>query len=492
LPKETRVPSGEQLSSAHSGSLRIVANRLSSVIERNRAGRKKRAAYIDPVLLWALRNPGCPICADRPRHERNYFFYYLHEGYVEPAALEEMASSQGFCDRHGFQLLNAPGAEEAIATIHVYAAREIRAALADDRQIARLASPTICPVCRSHDAHAHLLTHNVAVILDDEEHGSLYGSPALLCMKHLRMVIPAVSDRAFHLLLDVHSAALSHAFEQISDSGQEDDAFEAALRLTVGYDVASDRFPRFVAADAPSEKAPHDPVASLAEALDCDDACPICRAIERAWLDWMGNVEAAATQGERVEDLVPTCPKHVRATMRYAGLALQIIVITKALTEARRVFDMARQRLEPPSVPDLPGWRRWLRHPRDQTQQRFREAREALSSECRCPVCERLDAARDRSLALLFELLNQPRHLAAYRAGYGLCLKHLSRALALDPQPTAWEVIIAAESARLGILCWELDEYLRKISWDKRAETHGAEQDAPHRALHRFSGIISP
>jgi hypothetical protein len=458
--------------------------------ERAASAAKHHGSFIDGLLLWALRNPGCPICTDGPRAEGNYFFYYLHEAHAERSALEEAAAALGFCSRHGHRLLKTVGAESAIATIHAHATRKVRAALADERASAKLISPEICPACRSFDAHTRLLIHNLADILNDAECCSLYGAPALLCMRHLRMVLPDLSDEIFQRVLNIHSEALSGTIEKTPESGEAAPSnFEDALRATIGHDGASEILPDFSAVGA-TAGTPHDAIAFLAADLGRNDACPICREIERAWLDWMRNVDAAASRGDHVEDLVPTCAEHVRATMHYGGAALGEATVKRLVSEARRALDMARQRLEPPPIRNSPLWSRWLQRGGGKSRRQRLEAREAIAWGAKCPVCERLIAARDRSLALFFELLRQPKHIAAYQGGHGLCLKHLSRALALGPAGATREIVIGAEAAYLGLLSWELDEFLRKSSWDKRAETRGAEQSAPQRAVRRFSGLI--
>ena len=400
---------------------------------------RRKASYIDEIMLWSIRNPGCPVCADEPRGESNYFFYYLHDGHAESVALEEVAGALGFCGRHGHRLLTTKGAESAIAAIHAYATRKICSELADDRTPLKLVTPDVCAACRSCDAHTQLLVHNLASILDDEEHGSLYGGPGLLCMNHLRMVLPTVSDKTFHRLLDIHFAALHAAFEQISnpDDGQPID-LEDALRLTIGHDRACEVSPDFSKVEAAETDLP-DAVRSLAAQPRRQDTCPICREVEGAWLDWMRNVEMAVSRGDRVEDLVPLCSEHVRATMRYAKPALQKAAITRVLSEAGRAFEMARQRLEAASISILPRWRRILQLEPEYSRRRWLEAREATAWLSPCPLCQRLATASDRSLALLFELLRLPRHLQPI--GHGLCLKHLSAALALDPP--ARQIMIA-------------------------------------------------
>jgi len=119
---------------------------------------------------------------------------------------------------------------------------------------------------------------------------------------------------------------------------------------------------------------------------------------------------------------------------------------------------------------------------------RFAKAREVVALPIPCPVCRRLDTARNRVLDLLFALLQEHRHRIAFENGYGLCLKHLSRALALQPLQTIQRILIECESAKLSRLEWELEEALHKWTWPARAEAQGTEQTAWRQAVSRVSG----
>ncbi|HMJ50414.1 MAG TPA: hypothetical protein VK440_07610, partial [Burkholderiales bacterium] len=121
--------------------------------------------------------------------------------------------------------------------------------------------------------------------------------------------------------------------------------------------------------------------------------------------------------------------------------------------------------------------------------ERLSESREIVARRIPCPACTRLDVATDQALNLLFCLLEEPGNRRAFENGYGLCVKHFSRALArADGVPVAG-VIVNIESAKLARLGWELDETLRKESWSARPETKGTEQTAWRRAIDRYCGF---
>jgi hypothetical protein len=95
---------------------------------------------------------------------------------------------------------------------------------------------------------------------------------------------------------------------------------------------------------------------------------------------------------------------------------------------------------------------------------------------------------RDRTLELLFALIEDRPHRDLIRRSYGLCLRNLCRALALAPPAPIWSTLCEIQQARLARLQWELEEASRKSAWQYRTEAPGIEITAWRRALLRFSG----
>ena len=109
-----------------------------------------------------------------------------------------------------------------------------------------------------------------------------------------------------------------------------------------------------------------------------------------------------------------------------------------------------------------------------------------------CPLCNLLTTLRDRTLLLLFILLEQGHQRARFEAGYGLCLKHFARAFAHELDSSVMDSRCQVQAAKLGVLEWELAEYSRQSAWQARPEAKGAEFFAHLRALRRFSGRLKP
>src|SRR5262249_55949796 len=112
----------------------------------------------------------------------------------------------------------------------------------------------------------------------------------------------------------------------------------------------------------------------------------------------------------------------------------------------------------------------------------------ALRQGRECPLCRRLDVARDRTIALLGALLEDLHERRAFASGYGLCVCHAARALAtLGPGP-ARDTLGEVMCSRLALLRWQLEEQLRGTAWQARPEARGPEAGAWLDAIKRFSG----
>jgi hypothetical protein len=80
---------------------------------------------------------------------------------------------------------------------------------------------------------------------------------------------------------------------------------------------------------------------------------------------------------------------------------------------------------------------------------RVGRARAILGRPILCPVCRRLQSARDRTLLLLFALLEERTRRTAFENGYGLCLEHFARAIRLNPKPAVATFIVDVQLAKL-------------------------------------------
>lgn len=447
-------------------------------------------SYAELTLLHALDQPGCPICAVEARDEERYFFYFLNESSAEPTVIEQFIRSFGFCREHNSMLQHKYNGALHVAYLYQLLAGHLREELSPGKHrhvfIDGLAHkggrPTPCLICRSEHERADRSAGFFAHVLEDKEGQIRYGQPGLLCFQHLTLVAGNLSLERFEWLVHTHRVALQRAAEGLVQSG----ILEAAFHLTIGCrpNVSKILLIRRDADEAHSS----DPVSRLIEFLGQDRDCPVCSEERRTLSEWNLWLDAAASDGENIEDLLPLCPNHVWSSIDGVGAALKRAVAHRVLEVAQSNVERVLEMTVPSPRPTL---REWLWFPIRRLGS-FRSpptlARAMLAGHAWCPVCRRLETARDRTLQLLFALLEEGRYRSIFERGYGLCVEHFMHVPALGPPDAALEAIVEVERAKLAQLYWELAEYSRKISWSSRPESKGKEQTAPIRALLRFSG----
>lgn len=466
-------------------------------------------ARTDPELrvLHALERPGCPICHESGGADRHYFFWFFAESYYESFTLDALTRSLGFCLGHGDVLARMTVGASQLTFVHEVLVQRARAALRDppaaDRRQPQgppLAASARCPACQNRLNGADRNAFWLGALLEDPALvGGRYGHPSLLCFPHLRAITPRISDAVLVRLLQAHESAISAALEALSapdrtrglEAGRREDLLAGllpVLSLAVSHDTDIDPYAGLQ--DGGRPQGTRDPVQEFVESL-AGDACPICREIRRAWLEWTGWLDAAAGRGEpHLGDLLPTCAEHVWPLVRRGAPPLALTVARHALSAALTEVAIAGRALVPRLRPERERLTERIRRVFWEPRERIRAARSVLARGLRCPVCERLATARDGAIALLFAVLEDRRARAALEHGYGLCLGHFARVLAADPPREIRALLVEVEDARLASLGWELREATRKAAWQFRPEEKGAEQTAWRRALLRFSGSL--
>ncbi len=469
-------------------------------------GKTTRQGYQEIELLGARAAEGCPICHNLRQCNDHYFFWFFNENYYEAFTLDNLTRSLGFCLAHGASLARSTAGSHQLAAVHEVLVRRIRVKLSGGRagngddEALTLARYDRCPPCRNREELAENAAFWLASVVENPAYADRYGQPGVLCYPHLQILAARVSVQTLNRVLTLHEAAMAAAMESLRElrvelmlspsDGRQDlvKALLPSLRLAVGHDPGNAPYPRLAESRAAARK--RNAVADLLEGLGRGDACPVCLEVRRAWLDWIGWLDEAASKPSPIDDLLPTCPEHVWPTVHAGSAFLAVATAERALGTVLEEVRMAIKVLKPPPAKNP---RRPLERLKDAIvgpRRRFQAARAAIGRPVRCPVCARLALARDQALALLFALLEDPQHLARVEASYGLCLKHFSRAIMLDPTPEARAGLIAVENGKLAPLGWELDEALRKSAWNYRPEAKGAEQTTWRRAILRFSGSL--
>jgi hypothetical protein len=461
-------------------------------------GRKEQSrGYQETQLLAALAEEGCPICHEVAASDDSYFFWFFNENYYEAFTLNGLTRSLGFCVAHAERLVRTAVGSYQLAAVHEVLVRRIRAMLSDHPS--GMATYDPCPACRDRQELVARTAFVLADLLEGPSGLGHYATPGLLCFPHLRAVVARVSARTLDSLLTIHEAAMAAAMDSLvelraelgrsSPDGRQDlvKGLLPSLRLAVGHDTGNGVFP---IPDEPRASR-RDPVGDFLEVVRRADECPVCQEMRRAWVEWIGWLDGAVPRGVAVDDLLPTCPEHVWPAVHQGGAFLAVAATEAALRTGLGQVRAAFQLHRPPPSPNRERLLLRVRKALWGPSLRLGSAREALARPIRCPVCERLAMAKDRSLLLLFALLEDRQHRSVVENGYGLCLKHFSRALALDPVPPVRAALIESEAAKLARLQWELEESLRKVSWTWRPEAKGAEQTAWKRAVLKFSGSLA-
>jgi hypothetical protein len=453
----------------------------------NPAPFREREEYGLPGTQKGVR---CPLCRRTSTWDEKYRFWFLQENHSFPETLEHLTRSLGFCFFHGAHAALDPSGQSALTLVHDVLARRVGSILSrgpgtrsnGKRFHSPFAFPDPCPACEDrNDAIGRTLSSLVPEIEQAQ-----FGCPSpveSLCFSHFRSLGLRLSRQALLRILPLYETVLSTALDRES---AENDSLSLALPIAAGDDGMSGLFPPPL--ERRAQSAFRSPLADFLEYLCADDACPVCKEMSRAWSEWMGWLMDNLPRGMEVRDLLPVCPTHLHATFRLGNRRLIVASLRNVLHLACDQVRLGVKMLSPPPVPDRkkspfrPG--RLLQ--RDEGQ--FREACRSLGRPLPCPVCHRLAVARDRAILLLFALLESPQHQTRFSTGYGLCLRHFSRSLSLNPSDRARRILKEVEAAKLALLQWELEESMRKDAWMFRPEEAGAERTAWIRAVRRFSG----
>jgi hypothetical protein len=450
---------------------------------------------LEPDILRQLQEPDCPICNSVKRHDRQFLFWFFNEMYHNVQVLIRFGSGLGFCRWHAQRLMATEGSRSQLGFIHLFVVPRLRRALQDRVENNPYHAPAPCLACQSRDESMQRAAFFLSRVFRRTDHATLYGNPARLCFPHLRWILTSASGQVFEELLDRHMAWLESGWGALTAGGSRNQAarieIRDALLLAVGEDQQLASLPDFVdAANRSSTAIPQDPVLRLTADLSNNQNCAVCRELARAWVEWMGAVDDAARAGSPVADLVPICNEHAWSAFRDGSDALAFVVAKQSLTVALSPLQNAIAHLRHPAASRRKRFGLALDRARDTSAERLRTARSVLAFQECCPVCTRLHEAEDRTLQLLFSLLAKAHHRTAFERGYGLCLKHVSRAMQLRPDAAVREFLTRMALADLSLLEWELEEHSRKAAWSARAERRAAEAEAPLKALQRFSGLM--
>ena len=296
-------------------------------------------------------------------------------------------------------------------------------------------------------------------------------------MRHLPLLLEYLDERGIGDILARHLDTAA--------ARNPEDAADPVIGLILG---PPRRFssPPALPADADGPELP-DPVRRMHDHLRHLPSCAICAEIADAGAEWLDWLASASGNGGEVSDVLPLCRDHVWQARAVAGPALAPALAVIVLREAgqRLVFaaDAAAARRGSPRLLDRIGRTFGAAPARRATLASLHRSRE-------CPLCVCIREVGERTLSLIAALVESADGRRAFESGYGLCVRHAARAMAMPSAPALGAIVAQTTHARLVLLRWELEEQLRRGAWRARPRRRGVESAAWLRAGARFAGTL--
>jgi hypothetical protein len=444
-----------------------------------------RRARHDPAaglgdLEAALRNEGCPVCARTVGADERWLDRFLDDSYLERDVIRRIAAGGGFCAFHAGRMA-AIGQSATVALIYLDLIADCLPRLTAwrdrrDGSAPLFPRPEACEAC-THQREVERRECFFLALLIRARGFRCYGTPALVCMRHLPTLLGYLDERNVGGILALHLDA--------TDVLRPENAADAVLRLILGPP------PRLLSPPAlptePDGADIPDPVRRMVGRLRDLPSCAICAEIADAGAEWLDWLASNAANGGKIVDVLPLCRDHVGQARSVAGPQLAPALAALVLREMGQLLAYASD-----AAWAYSGSRRLL----DRLARAFGAAparRAVLASLSRgreCPLCARLREAGERALALVAALVESTDGRRAFASGYGLCIQHAARAMAMKEAPFLSEIAAHATRARLALLRWELEEQLRRGAWQARPQRRGVESAAWLRAGPRFAGTV--
>lgn len=486
-------------------------------------------------VLGVLSRQGCVFCHRERKVLKQFFFWYLHEGYGEPENLERMWRSHGFCPEHTRRLL-AEGLPQTTASIYApliseavkdlrRAGDETRTSRAPEHLAESLAPKGSCPACATRDRSIEYLAHSLRVTLHDPEVREAFGrTPFVICLPHLLETAPQFEWEELRFLVDTTIRNLERAEAKLAPDQGASEELDVTAAALWGSDPDEAHHKRRTDPEAAKHRscsseadAAWSPtVAELRRHLT-EPGCPVCRGQRRAlkgYFEWL--LVEVTEPAHRWRDALGLCPEHGREFVR-RGDEPAVSRLARAVREDR-AGDLERLaaalRRKPPEwllprLLEIPGRMREKRTVDDEQRRRtlrselwmalanslrspgkiLLELREPALRMYTCPACKYLQTVSARTCDLVSRAVADPDTSRIYQKSDGLCFRHLPQAVGFCTGCASLDALLRAQKVRLELLQWEIREYQRKQSWTLRYEPKGPEQDAYRRAVAQYTGV---
>jgi hypothetical protein len=477
----------------------VLIRTIAAALRQWRRGAHDPAAGLGD-LEAALTGEGCPVCARTGDADERWLDHFLYEGYLERAAMQQVARGGGLCAYHTGRI-ETLGTSAAVALIYHRLIEDCLPRLASAREARRsslplIAAPGFCEACAQAGEVERRECYFLAQITASRP-PDRYGNPALVCMPHLRRLAPYVDDNRLGGILALHrrsvaALAIPLAAAPVCAGGRHIAEADRAIRLILG--ARPDHRGAPPAGTAPESEgaafaADPDPARRLRRRLRHLASCAICAEIADSVAQSLSWLAQAAEGDGDLSDVLPLCRAHVGQARAFCGPALAPALAAVVVREAEERLVYAGRAGEPAGGRAAAFVAHALRHAGAGAARR-RAVLEALRRGRECPLCRQMREAGERAIQLLAVLLEIPDTRRAFENGHGLCVRHAAQTLAMPVPPAIATIVAATTHARLALLRWELEEQLRRGAWQARPQRRGAESAAWLNAGARFAGTV--
>jgi hypothetical protein len=496
-------------------------------------------------VLAKLRESRCWICSQVVAEVDRDFFWFVSEQYYEAGVVDKMRLAYGFCPIHTRHFL-ATGRRSVNVSVFSYltwyvitrlnAARHLLTqgdSKQDPRRLCLEAAAALrpqgaCLMCQSLRQTETIEIHALVDALAMSEVRDAYESSPGLCIPHFRQAgYRAQWDDLNFLAKDSQRRLAAKLFPGRSTTALLERAVgldrERSLRGLNGSEN-SGRYPDGQKSEIDAyvelgKLTPWSPTFEQMMASLAEPGCPVCITCEdgaRQYLDWLARqMEAQASISDSWDLSWNICPSHLweldMAGHEQAALLIAEHMVQEWLSRLDGLTMGLKQRpseqwlgrfhqgllvwsgrYDPDASQVAPAARSlWSKVATvlESPQDRLDDLRTIAFRSDLCQACLHIHTTTRRRLELILRLLEDPLGRKAYHSGWGLCLRHCIEATKLAEVPSALAELLSAQTARLRVLEWELEEASRKDNWSVRYEPKGPESDAWRRAAYQFCGV---
>jgi len=209
-------------------------------------------------LLEALKENGCPICFLANKAVHKFMDGFLYESVNDPGIREEIKGSQGFCNRHAWQLQKfGDGFGQAIVysdlmNIVLKQLKEIDNSLSIKELLKRIspkaAAKQICMFCRQEKDVEERYISVFWESFNDPEFSFHYKDSFGLCLPHLALALKKCKSKEFGKeLIDIETGKISGLIAELKEFmrkhdyrfsqekfGKEGDSWIRAIEKIIG------------------------------------------------------------------------------------------------------------------------------------------------------------------------------------------------------------------------------------------------------------------